>query len=165
MVKKSSVLTLLVLLSGPFPSLAEDKISPPNPPADRVAPAAAVAAPSAAPSAAAPDAKRQSEIKPAKATEELKDKTSPKASQKEINKYMSKVAGLIAVQARKVGSIGSGSATLSFRINESGGIDSIAVRSSTAPKYAEAARRMLSGIHAGPPPGGSISLNQKFQFN
>ena len=164
MIKKSSVLTLLVILSGSIPSLAEDKISPPNPSANQVAPAAA-AAPSASPSVAAPDAKRQSAIKPEKATDELKEKASPKASQKEINKYMSKVAGLMAVQARKVGSIGSGSATLSFRINESGSIDSIAVKSSTAPKYAEAARRMLSGIHAGPPPGGSISLNQKFQFN
>ena len=165
MIKKYSVLTLLAVLSGAYPSLAEDKVNPSNPSTDQVAPATAVAAPSAAPSAAAPDTKRQSDIKPEKATEELKEKTSPKASQKEISKYMAKVAGLMAVQARKVGSIGNGSATLSFRINESGGIDSIAVRSSTAPKYAEAARRMLSGIHAGPPPGGSISLNQKFQFN
>jgi len=157
MINKYSVLTLLALMTGVVPAVAEEKTSPANPPADQVAPAAATAP--------AAETKRQTEAKPEKATEEPKEKPKTKASQQEINKYMAKVAGLIAVQARKVGSIGKGSATVSFRINESGGIDNISVKSSTAPKYADAARRMLSGVHAGPPPGGSISLNQKFQFN
>lgn len=165
MSNKYSFLTFLVIMTGGIPAFAEEKTSPTTLPASQTVPLSTTVAPPTTPSAAAPDARSQTEIKPEKAIEELKEKTKPKASQKEINKYMAKVAGLIAVQARKVGSIGNGSATVSFRINESGGIDNIAVKSSTAPKYAEAARRMLSGIHAGPPPGGSISLNQKFQFN
>lgn len=164
MINKYSTLTFLAIMAGAFPAFAEEKTSPANPPVDQVAPAASAASPAAA-TAPAAETKRQTEAKPEKATEELKEKPKPKATKQEINKYMTKVAGLIAVQARKIGSIGKGSATVGFRINESGGIDNISIKSSTSPKYAEAARRMLSGVHAGPPPGGSISLNQKFQFN
>lgn len=164
MIDKYSVLTFLAIMTGVLPAFSEEKTSPANPPADQVAPATPAASPSAA-TAPAVESKRQTEAKPEKATEEPKEKPKTKASLQEINKYMAKVAGLIAVQARKVGSIGKGSATVSFRINESGGIDNISIKSSTGPKYAEAARRMLSGVHAGPPPAGSISLNQKFQFN
>lgn len=165
MINKYSVLTFLAIMTGVLPAFAEEKTSPANPPADQVAPTVAPASSPAVRASTASEAKRPTEAQPEKATEEQKEKPKPKASQQEINKYMAKVAGLIAVQARKVGSIGNGSATVGFRINESGGIDNISVKSSTGPKYAEAARRMLSGVHAGPPPGGSISLNQKFQFN
>jgi TonB family protein len=165
MINKYSVLTFMAIMTGVIPAFAEEKTGSTNPPADQPAPAVAPASPSSAPSTTPPEAQSQTASKPAKATEKAKDKTQTQVSQKEIKKYQAKVAGLIAVQARKVGSIGSGSATVSFRINESGSIDNIAVRSSTAPRFADAARRMLSAIHAGPPPGGPISLGQKFIFN
>lgn len=165
MINKYSVLTFMAIMTGVVPAFAEEKTGPANPPADQSSPAVVPVSPSSAPLTTSSEAQSQAANKPEKATEKAKDKTQTKASQKEINKYKAKVAGLIAVQARKVGSTGSGSATVSFRINESGSIDNIVVRSSTAPRYADAARRMLSAIHAGPPPGGPISLGQKFIFN
>lgn len=165
MINKYSVFIILAILSRAIPSLAEEQSNPSNITPAQTAPVVVPSPASAVPAAATPEAKRQSDIKAEKSVDELKEKSKPKASQKEVNKYMAKVAGLIATQARKIGSIGNGSATVSFRINESGSIDTIIVKSSTSSKYADAARRMLSGIHAGPPPGGSIALNQKFLFN
>jgi len=43
-------------------------------------------------------------------------------------------------------------------------VTGVVVRSSSSPKHAETAKKIVSGIHAGPPPGGEISLNQRFQF-
>lgn len=165
MINKYSILTFMAIMTGVIPAFAEEKTGSTNPPADQSAPAVAPASPSSAPSTTSSEAQSQAANKPEKTIEKVKDKTLTKASQKEIKKYQAKVAGLIAVQARKVGSIGSGSATVSFRINESGNIDNVAVRSSTAPRFADAARHMLSAIHAGPPPSGPISLGQKFIFN
>ena len=113
----------------------------------------------------APNLNKTTEIKPEKSLEASKEKLPPKASQKEIAKYKSKVALAIASQARKQGSVGNGYAAVSFRIADNGTVTGVVVKSSSSPKHAETARRIVSGIHAGPPPGGEISLNQRFQFN
>jgi len=165
MINRYSVLTFIAIMTGAIPAFAEEKTGTVNPPADQSAPVVSPASPSSAPPTTPPEAQSQTASKNAKAMENVKEKKKTQVSQKEIEKYKAKVAGLIAVQARKVGSIGSGSATVSFRINESGSIENIAVTSSTAPRYADASRRILSAIHAGPPPGGSMSFNQRFHFN
>jgi len=110
----------MAIITGAIPAFAEEKTGTVNSPADQSAPVVAPASPSLLPSNMPPEAQSQTASEPAKAAEKPKDKKQTKVSQKEIKKYQAKVAGLIAVQARKVGSIGSGSATVSFRINESG---------------------------------------------
>lgn len=135
-------------------------------------PASMAAHGSASPAATSPATTNESatnsgkttEIKPEKSLEASKERLPSKASQKEIDKYKSKVALAIASQARKQGSVGNGYAAISFRIADNGVVTGVVVRSSSSPKHAETARRIVSGIHAGPPPGGEILLNQRFQF-
>jgi hypothetical protein len=155
---------LLILTSFVYasPGLAEEQGKPASLAAQGSAsPAAAVQATT---NESATNSGKTTEIKPEKSLEASKEKLRSKASQKEIDKYKSKVALAIASQARKQGSVGNGYAAISFRIAENGVVTGVVVRSSSSPKHAETARRIVSGIHAGPPPGGEISLNPRFQF-
>lgn len=161
MINKSSGLIIIAASLASFAVLAEDQGSPA--PASQVVSPTSSAAPSV-PVVTGPGATKSTDTKAEKSSESPKDKHQSKASQKEIENYKIKVASLISVQARKQGSIGNGYAAVSFRIGEDGGVGGIAVKSSSSPKHAEAARRIVSAIRAGSPPGGSISLNQRFQF-
>ena len=161
--KKQILLLILASFMCASTGLAEEQ----GKPASLAAPGSATPAP-AAPAItneSAPNSNKATEIKPEKSLEASKEKLPPKASQKEIAKYKSKVALAIASQARKQGSVGNGYAAVSFRIADNGTVTGVVVKSSSSPKHAETARRIVSGIHAGPPPGGEISLNQRFQFN
>ena len=125
-----------------------------------------LAAPAAPASVSSPTNQNQSapQIR-GKTAEKRVTETSPKVSEKEKSKYMLKVSGLIAARARALGSIGDGSAATSFRINDKGNIDNISIKSSSSPQHAGAAKKILSGVHAGPSPAGPISLNQTFRFH
>lgn len=88
-----------------------------------------------------------------------------KIIEKEITKFKSKVSRLIALRAHNLQSVGDGYASTSFRVNEMGNIDSISIKSSSSPKHAEAAKKILSGVHAGSSPDVPILLNQNFRFH
>jgi hypothetical protein len=94
-----------------------------------------------------------------------KEEKKTKVSEKEIARYKTSVAGLIAAQARKYGSIGAGSAMATFRINASGRVDHVEIRSSSSQKHAALARKILAGVRADAPPEGPFTLGQKFIFN
>lgn len=164
--KRISLLIFVSFICAP-PGLAEEQGNP----AQVVTPGSAT--PAAAPLTNTPtptskpvtNSNRATEIKYDKSLDSSKEKGLPKASQKQIAKYKSKVALSIASQARKQGSIGNGQAVVSFRIADNGKVTGVVVKSASSPKHAESARRIVSNIHAGPPPGGEILLSQRFRFD
>lgn len=159
---KSIILLILASFIYASPGLAEEQ----GKPASAVVPGSAspAAAAPANTNGSAPNSNKTREIKSEKSLEASNEKLPLKASQKEIAKYKSKLALAIASQARKQGSVGNGYATISFRIMDNGTVTGVVVKSSSSSKHAETARRIVSNIHAGPPPGGEIFLNQRFQF-
>lgn len=145
------------------PVLSEEQDKPARATASGSA-TAATAAPASI-NESAPNSNKTTEIKLQKRSGASKEKLRPKASHKELAIYKSKVATAIASQARKQGLVGNGYAAVSFRIDDNGAVTGVVVKSSSSPKHAETARRIVSSIHAEPPPGGEILLNQRFQFN
>jgi hypothetical protein len=131
-----------------MPVFAEEKNSTANPHGDLAGPAAGSESQPSTPSTTTPEGQRRMTKKPVKATDMVKDKTQPKASHYEFDIYMAKAVGLVAVQAIMFGSTGNSSATVYFRTRQSGSIYNIAIRFSSAAKYLDAARSMLSAIQS-----------------
>lgn len=157
----SSILIILVSLSVSNAQTAKPLSAPPEAVPAPLAPPAANPSMAAAPGNQ-PQSNQHSRDKAAKTPTEV---NSSKASEKEISKYKSKVSGLIAIQARRLPPVGDGSASAGFRVNDRGNIDGISIKSASSSRHAEAAKKILSGVHAGPPPAGPILLNQNFRFH
>jgi periplasmic protein TonB len=77
--------------------------------------------------------------------------------------YKALLAKVIREHTPSTAGLGEGSAHCTFLVTARGGITGISA-SGSSPAHVALARRVLSSIHAPPPPGGATSFSQSFHF-
>ncbi|WP_245278237.1 energy transducer TonB [Methylosinus sp. PW1] len=81
------------------------------------------------------------------------------------SKFLGLLYSEIAKRTPMTSPAGPGSATASFHIDAAGKIDKVTIAQSSSPKHADIVRKILSGLIAPPPPGGSFEGSQRFNFH
>jgi hypothetical protein len=185
-VMKRTILTIAIGLASVSaiaeeankPSATEAAPAEQEAPAQQEAPAAAAEpAPSATP---AQEAEPQS---PAKASPKPKAAHAPvhkpKAAQAPAaeapkpqaaaglsqSKFLGILYSEIAKRRPDKNSAGPGVVSASFRVNSSGKVDNVSIKSSTSPAHAEIVKKMLAKVQAPPPPTGVFEGVQDFKFH
>jgi len=60
---------------------------------------------------------------------------------------------------------GAGDVAASFHVNAQGKIDKVVIEKTTSAAHAEIVKKILAGVQAPPPPGGSFDVSQSFKFH
>lgn len=135
-------------------------------------PASADAAPAQqeAPAAAAPAAKPKTTRPPAAKAKAAHAPTAaaPKpqtAAGLSQSKFLGILYSEIAKRRPEKNSAGPGVVSASFRVNSTGKIDNVSIKSSTSPAHAEIVRKILANVQAPPPPSGVFEGVQDFKFH
>lgn len=81
------------------------------------------------------------------------------------SKFMSALYSEIARNTPAENTSGAGEVTASFHVNASGRIDKVTIDKTTSPAHAEIVKKILAGVAAPPPPGGSMDVGQTFRFH
>lgn len=81
------------------------------------------------------------------------------------SKFLGLLYSEIAKRTPMTSPAGPGSATASFHIDAAGKVDQVTIAQSSSPKHADIVRKILSGLIAPPPPGGSFEGSQRFNFH
>ncbi|MGD9544158.1 MAG: energy transducer TonB [Methylocystis sp.] len=150
MMKLARLLTLAAALAA-CAARAEDAKPTPTP-AQSTAPTKTVTpARPAAPKPAAP-ASPQGTTAPAAA---------PAMSE---SKFLGVLYTAIARRTPSESPAGDGEVTASFHVNAQGKIDKVTIDKTTSPALAETVKKILSGVQAPSPPGGSMDVGQTFKF-
>jgi outer membrane biosynthesis protein TonB len=150
-------------------------------PAQQEAPAAAEAAP--APAAVAP-ARDATPATPAAAPSTKPKTTHPPAAKSKAahapadaapkprsatglsqSKFLGILYSEIAKRRPEKNLAGPGVVSANFRVNSSGKIDNVSIKSSTSPAHAEIGQKLLAKVQAPPPPGGIFEGVQDFKFH
>lgn len=148
-----AALACLLALGGGARSEAAKPAAPPSPaapvPTPKPTPAAPVAAPAQKPASPPPAA---ASVAPA-----------AQAGMSQ-SKYLSALYSEIAKRTPQDNAAGPGEVTASFVVGPTGKVEKVTIDKTTSPAHAEIVKKILAGVTAPPPPGGSMDVGQTFRF-
>ena len=81
------------------------------------------------------------------------------------SKFLGLLYSEIARRTPPENKAGAGDVAASFHVNAQGKINKVVIENTTSAAHAEIVKKILAGVQAPPPPGGSFDVSQKFKFH
>lgn len=152
--RKIALLMAAGLIAGPAFAVETEAAAP----AETPAPAAAEHSPATAPAESKAEAKHKDKDKDKKQAEKAKPAISKQA-------YVKLLAAEIKRHTPKASDAQTGSIHVAFTVGAGGRIVSHKVQSASNPALEPVVDHILAAVHTAPPPGGSFSAVQEFNFH